>query len=303
MDMPAQTIGGSDVGAILGLSPFKTKLDVWRGLVLHDRDNTESPAMALGNRFEAPVLDAYRRTLPEGSEVNKPPMVVRGWRRASVDSIATIDRWRRIVEAKTTAHGDDWGETGTDQVPLHYQTQCLWYMDLYEIDETDVPVLIWPEPYKARELLGLAPAEIVQALGIKVLRVDYNKALADKIRSEVEAFWTDHVEAQVPPAPVDLADAKRNWWAATGKSIEAEPRLIELLLEHDKIKQAADELERRKEASEFELRRLIGDAETVTRDGKPIVSLKTTTRAAYTAQVAETKYRSLRTLKAWKTAQ
>jgi putative phage-type endonuclease len=303
IDLPPKTIGGSDVGAILGLSPFRTRLDVWRGLVLDERDQSESPAMALGTRFEHSLLAAYKATLPKGSELHRPPMVVRGWRRASVDSVAVVDRWRRIVEAKTTSHGDDWGATGTDQVPLHYQAQCLWYMDLMEIDETDVPVLVWPEPYKAKELLGLAPEEIVQKVGIKVLRVEYSRQLVDKLRAEVDAFWRDHVEAEVPPAPVDLADAKRMWWAATGKAIEAEPRLLELLREHDAIKQAAEEIEARKETAEFELRRLIGDAETVTRDGVPIVSLKTTTRSAYTVQVAETKFRSLRTLKAWKTAQ
>lgn len=303
IDIPPKTIGGSDVGAILGLSPFKTKLDVWRGLVLHDRNQVESPAMALGTRFEPAVLAAYKATLPAGSELQRPPMVVRGWKRASVDSVAVVDRWRRIVEAKTTTHADDWGATGTDHVPLHYQAQVLWYMDLMEIDEADVPVLIWPEPHKARMLLGLSPEAVVQEVGLKVLKVEYSRSLVDKIRAEVEGFWRDHVEAEVPPAPVDLDDAKRMWWAATGKAVEAEPRLLELLREHDQIKQAADEIEGRKEATEFELRRLIGDAETVTRDGVPIVTLKTTTRTAYTVQVAETKFRSLRTLKSWKTAQ
>ena len=50
------SIGGSEIAAILGLSPWRTALDVWREKVLGAEPQPDSPALALGRRFEAALL-------------------------------------------------------------------------------------------------------------------------------------------------------------------------------------------------------------------------------------------------------
>ena len=65
-------IGGSDVAAIMGLSPWKSPLEVW----LEKTNRAESPdlsgkeAVAMGTELEGDVLEMYRRRHP-GSRVQR----------------------------------------------------------------------------------------------------------------------------------------------------------------------------------------------------------------------------------------
>lgn len=88
----ARTIGGSDVAGILGISPFRTPLDVWREKVLGQRDEVDTPATRAGTRFERHILNAYRSRLPDGARLWTPPALVDGYRRCTVDAIAEVRR-------------------------------------------------------------------------------------------------------------------------------------------------------------------------------------------------------------------
>lgn len=299
----ALTVGGSDVAGILGISPFRTPLDVWREKVLGQRDHIDTPGTRAGTRFEPHVLAAYSASLPEGSTVEKPEPTIRGNLRASPDGIATVRGWRRLVEIKTTVFAQDWGASESDDVPLHYAVQGMWYMDLLELDEADFPVLLWP--YEMRDLLGLTPAEIVAECELRTLRLAYSPSMARMLRDAVATFWEQHVGPQVPPKAVSLEDAKRLVWTVRGKTTPADDELIRLLMERDQLKEAAKQLEQKLEANEFALRTRIGDAEAVTHPTtrQPLVTCNVTERAAYVANVKATSFRTIRTTKHWKELQ
>lgn len=290
------SIGGSDVPAILGLSPWRTPLDVWREKVLRKVDAVDSPAIRAGVRFEAPVREAYMRTLPEGSTVITGEPFADGWRRYTADGIASVHGWDRLVEVKTTSAGGEWGEEGSDEVPPHCVAQGLWGMDLLGLEECDYPMLAWPRDL--RGVIGLPPIEIVAEIGIRVLSVRYSTPAAKAVRSKVTEFWERNVLAEVPPPPVDLEDAKRMTRAIAGKSVELSNAEIEHLMQRDRIKDEIKRMQEQVEGHELELRKAIGDAERATRDGVDVLTLKTIKRAGYV--VAPTEYRPLTTTKAWK---
>ena len=74
-------------------------------------------------------------------------------------------------------------------MPAHYQAQVLWYLDLLEIDEADVPMLLWPDnKFVTRSLLGMTPAEVVATVGIRVLAMRYTRAVVAPMVARVEAF-------------------------------------------------------------------------------------------------------------------
>ncbi len=296
----ALTVGGSDVAGILGISPFRTPLDVWREKCLGQRDHIDTPGTRAGTRFEPYVLAAYAAQLPAGSTVAKPDPLVRDHLRASPDGIATVRGWPRLVEIKTTVFAQDWGASNSEDVPLHYAVQAMWYLDLLELEEADFPVLMWP--YEMRDLLGLTPPEIVAQCELRTLRLAYSPAMASRLRSVVERFWHDHVLPAVPPPSIDLEDAKRLVLCTRGKVCEADEDLIRLLSERDDLKAAAKKLEQQIDTNEHALRLRIADAETVVHptSRKPLATLSVTERAAYVANVKATSFRTLRTTKNWK---
>ena len=292
----ALTIGGSDVAAILGISPFRTPLDVWREKVLRQRDSIDTPATRAGVRFEPHVRDAYARMLPEGSKVWQPEPTVQGPYRASPDGIAEVAGWQRLVEIKTTALGSHWGADGSDEVPMHYAVQALWYLDILGLEDADFPVLSWP--FDTRDLLGLTPDAIVEAVELRVFKVRYSASLAKDVRAKVKHFYEANVLAEVPPPAVDLADAKRLAWSVSGKCVEFTEAEVATMIERDRIKAEIKERQAAVDALDFALRAKLGDAEHGMVAGRPVLNCKTVERAGYTVQ--PTAYRSLTVTKHWK---
>ncbi|MBL8739169.1 MAG: YqaJ viral recombinase family protein [Planctomycetes bacterium] len=293
----ALTLGGSDVAGVLGISPFRTPLDVWREKCLGQRDTIDTPGTRAGTRFEPHVLAAYAAKLPEGSTVTKPEPTLRGHLRASPDGIATVRGWPRLVEIKTTVFAQDWGVTDSEDVPLHYAVQAMWYLDLLELEEADFPVLLWP--YEMRDLLGLTPPEIVAKCEVRTLRLGYSPSMARMLREAVDRFWNDHVLPQVPPPAVDLEDIKRLVHAVRGKTKPIDDDFVRALVERDAAKKLLAEAQRQVDAADFKVRTWMGDNESaIDPRGNQIATLKRIDKASYVVKAQS--YRELRTTKHWK---
>lgn len=274
-------IGGSEIAAIMGISPFATPLDVWRSKVLCE-NVTETPAMAAGKRFEPHILAAYASQLPEGSRVWTPERTIKGIFRVSPDALAEVGGWQRLVEAKSTIMGDEWGDEGTDGVPLYYAMQGNWYMDHLGLEECDFPVIKWPHRTALRDVLGLTPAEIVAEVGLQVLSTRYSPTLAKTMRDRATEFWERHVLTETPPEPVDLADAKRLVWMVRGKTSLIDEVAVNALVRRDGLKAEMKRLQEKMDAADLQLRNAIGDAEALLDPaGNQIVTLKTITKDAY----------------------
>lgn len=288
-----RTIGGSEVAAVLGLSPFRTPLDVWREKVLGQRDDVDTPATRAGKRFEPHILDAYRKRLPEGSRLWTPPALVDGYRRSTVDALAEVRGWREVVEAKATLFASDYGPEDSDEVRLDYVVQGTWYAHHHGADEIAYPVLMWPRDM--RDLLGLTPPEIVATCELRVLRVSYSARLARTLVERVEAFWQQHVVPEVPPPAVDLEDIKRLILVARGTSMPVDEDLVRLLIDRDRAKAAEKAAEARVKALDFAIRQKLGPIEQAhdPRTHRPLVTLKLTAAG----------HRTLRTTKHWKELQ
>jgi putative phage-type endonuclease len=298
-----KSIGGSDVAAILGLSPWRTPLDVWREKALGQLDDKSSDAMEAGLRFEDPILmrflDDHVETSQRQAAITRKAPVVVGHRHASPDALLVQQGWQSLVEVKTTSSGEGWGLDGSSEIPAHYLPQVMHYLDVLELDDAYVPVLVWPSDM--RRIAGLTPAETIRAVGLRTYRVHYNQALAAQIRDVVAEFWERHVVAMKPPEPRDLADAKRCAWAVAGKTVEADDELVELLEAREHYRTVIDDTEKLVEQAEMQIRAKLGDAESALgAGGKAIVSAKVINRAGYTAQVKATSYRGLTVPKNWR---
>lgn len=143
-------IGGSEVAAVLGLSPWESRFSLW-----HRKAGTVGPVeetseMEWGKRLEHVILDKYVENHPE---LDFDPDAARGttwchedrpWQIVNPDLLAAD----RVVEAKLSVFGDGWGAPGTDEIPIYYRTQVLWYCDALDLDRADLCVLVGGFDYR-----------------------------------------------------------------------------------------------------------------------------------------------------------
>lgn len=142
----ANGIGGSEIAAVLGLSPYESRFSLW-----HRKKNLiapveESEEMYWGKEHEPAICRRFAREHPD-LDVTPAPTYChpdRPWQIANPDRHAGPD----LFEAKTARDSEGWGEEGTDQIPVHYRAQCLHYMDVTGTRRCWVGVLIAGSEYR-----------------------------------------------------------------------------------------------------------------------------------------------------------
>jgi putative phage-type endonuclease len=212
-------IGGSDIGAILGLSKFRTPLEVWMEKTGKEVSQLDSLPLRFGSFAEAFVASEYARAtgfelLHDESIYIHPthPMMS-----AHIDRFILGDGLNkpatRLLECKTAnpfARGE-WGEPGTDQVPMSYLCQCIWYMAITGIEQCDLAVLFGNSDFRIYE--------ITRDLELEVLVIE--KALH---------FWNEYVLKDIPPPAQTEGDYQALFKKSDpSKTIEANPKTVELI--------------------------------------------------------------------------
>lgn len=223
-------VGGSDVAAILGLSPFKTSFEVWL-----EKTNTELPPSPIdelervhfGRLMEDIIAREYARR--EGVKVRRRNELVRHarypWMIANPDRL--IDGKRCGLECKNVDgmafRKGDWGEPGTDQAPDEYVLQCQHYMIVF-----DFPV--WHL------------AACVGGNRLVTFVIERDAELADMIVEAEHEFW-QCVEARRKPEidyehPTTRAVLTRLYSGTNGETIQ----LGEDIAHWHHVKEQADHL-------------------------------------------------------------
>lgn len=200
-------IGGSDIAAILGISPWKTAIDLWLDKTTPPRaDTRNATAKSRGTRLEPYILDMIRDE--HGLQI-----VARNERYIDAEVpffAAEIDAETddENVEIKTVHpfKSRDWGEIETDQLPLHYVAQVQWGLGIRQKARTRVFALIGDD--------------------LRPYVVERDDETITALREKAAEFWTRYVLAKLRP-PIDYADSKtldtlrRLYPGTDGSTIEA----------------------------------------------------------------------------------
>jgi putative phage-type endonuclease len=257
-DKRRRGLGGTDIGAIVGLNPWKRPIDVYLeklGLAAPQPDNEN---MWWGREME-PVM-AKRYCVETGYSLHIPnlndlPAVhpLHPWYLGSPDALVESGGG---VEFKTAGDGqrDNWGAPGTDQVPDAYHCQASWYMGLTGAAWWDVAVLFMA---RRREFV--------------IYRVPRDQELIDALITAGEAFWHDCILAQVPPPPDDSPAygnyLKQKYPWETLDLLPADNELNLLAGQYRTIRNRLADLESEKAHLENRLKSVIGDHTGLQGDG------------------------------------
>lgn len=195
------SIGGSEMGAILGLNKYASAYTVWAvktGLMAESEDNE---AMRQGRDLEDYV--AQRFAEKSGLKVRRENYIIRNDDFPHVH--ANIDR--RIV-------GHDWGvecktanaymesKFKNDEFPLSYYVQCVTYLAITGFTRWYLPVLVLGREFKVYQLTRIENDDCPEWCESSVY-VDDNEI--DALRKAAIGFWS-HVVDGTPP-PVDGSKA------------------------------------------------------------------------------------------------
>lgn len=234
-------LGGSDLGAILGLSPYRTPVDVWAEKTGRAPGQEETLQMRFGTYAEEFVAREY--TVKTGHAVQRFTSMLH---HASAPVLGNVDRLvipegQKIASHKTeirtdrgleckTANAfaafnaDDWGEEGTDQIPPSYLVQCATYMALTGCSLWDLAVLFGNQE-------------------VRVYNLKRDADLEGEIIARASEWWDRHIIADVPPEPTCESDIKRLYPSDNGGAIEANPKTLELITRAWRLKEQIAALE------------------------------------------------------------
>ena len=134
-------IGGSDVAAIMGLSPWKTAYQVYQEKRKEVEDWSGNDLTDWGKRMEPAIRQWYSDKT--GRDVRLPDKIM--YHPQHPFMLASLDGFTddgRVVEIKTARNGKEWGEPGTNQIPDYYAVQVHHYMTITGFQVADIPVSI-----------------------------------------------------------------------------------------------------------------------------------------------------------------
>jgi len=251
-------IGGGDIAAIMGKSPFANPYDVYLHKV-EGKCADVSEAMEWGTALEPLVVSKYEdRTHcwvdAQPGLVRHPDLPYIG---GHPDGIGNRDGEEFLVEVKTTSA---WMRPAwNDGVPEHVQLQCQLYMLLTGTDRAEIPVL-----FGGQEMV--------------VFHLDACEQTQREIVVAATTFWNLHVEGKQPPdtgnADVDASPLFPN---AEGVAV-ANDHDLDLLRELRSIRDSVSGPKKRQdEISKAMSARMhrTGCTHLVTSDGKTLAEIRT----------------------------
>jgi putative phage-type endonuclease len=268
-------LGGSDIGAILGFSKYRTALDVWLEKTGRVVNNVDNLPVRFGSFAEEFVANEYASQTgyvlvhhESGLAHSQYPFMVGHIDRFVFESNDDVNgelfhfdgsyAASHLLECKTASpfNQSDWGELGSDEVPMSYLVQCLWYLAITNIERCDVAVLFGNTDFRIYEVYR-------------------DQELEDLIIAKAAAFWNEYVQKDTPPPAQCESDYQQLFQKeVTGKAVEADPALCELTaklqLLNGEIKSKEMEISQIKQAIMGQM----GEAELLTYQGQVLATWK-----------------------------
>lgn len=235
-------VGGSEVAAVIGLSPYESRFSLWhrkQGLISPVEEN---PQMYWGTKLEPAICDEFALRRPSWRVTPSPTFAGPGrpWQIANPDRLI-VDQFGEpveIFEAKTARDDEGWGEEGTDQIPVHYRCQCLWYLDTLGLTTCHVGVLIGGSDY--REYVVTYDAD--EALILRTAAERFVRTVAENIRPSLDGHTATYQAVRELPEGLDdvnididsgLRDrfhaAQDSFWLAEDELTECKSRLLDAI--------------------------------------------------------------------------
>lgn len=267
-------IGGSDAPVILGLSPFKSPVQLWLEKTgqVDAEDISEVERVRWGILLEDIVAKEFSaRTGKKVYRVNE-----RQISRKYPWMVAQIDRrivGGGILEVKTTgvSQSTKWGDEGTDQVPPNYLVQVMHQL----------------------AVTGQAFAELAVLIGgnqMRMYRVDRDEDLIEALIEAENEFW-GLVQSKTPPDPMALGDANLLWGSPQQQVVVGDELDNQNVQAYQDLSAQIAKLEEQRDGVKLAIETAMKDiGDTLVFDGKSIATWKLQKRSKIDTKGLEASY-------------
>lgn len=175
----ARGLGGSEVAAIVGLSPWVSRFALYHRKVGTIGKQDVNTGMDWGNRLEPVVLDAFAERFPDvqrdvgGTWAH----AERTWQIANPDALLNGEP----VDAKTADKNDawKWGPDGSDEIPPYYRCQLIHYGDVFGKHRGHIALLLGGNDFRT-------------------YMIEWTEDEAAWLRDEAAKFWQDVLDRNPP---------------------------------------------------------------------------------------------------------
>lgn len=286
-------LGGSDISAVLGISPWATAVDVWEEKTAIDAgypgaiDPERARRLRRGQRLEPLIIEMAQEEL-DLFVIARNCRIHHGEYRylsAQIDFIYTDDEtdqehyYNGECKSVDPRAAGEWGESGSQDVPTYCLAQVMWGL----------------------AITGRREAMILALIGddLRWYKFERDEELCAALIEKGVEFWTKHVIARVPPPITTKDDASKLIRRFQGFCFEAPEELqtmaFELMAAKRTAKNVADEVKDREVSL---LQRICNAAETlgdgtapdkigVTANGRMLLTWNLQKRAGYSVGPAE----------------
>lgn len=237
-------LGGSDMAAVLGLSPWRSPIDVWIDKTSDTVEEKESEPMYWGNVLEEVVAQEFAKR--SGYKVRNNNFTLQSEEYPYL--LANIDREIVGLDAGLeckTANAFKANEWDGDNVPDAYYIQCQHYMAVTGKSSWWIACLVGGNTFHYKE-------------------IKRNEEVIAAIIETGAAFW-ELVESKIMPAPDDskaCSDAlKKLYKHSNGKAIELSAQYNNVIVDYLELKEQLAELESKKRGIENLLKDALGENE------------------------------------------
>lgn len=236
-------IGGSDIAAIMGLSRWKTPLQLWAEKTGEiEAGENESEAAELGRELEDFVAKKFMKKT--GLSVRRAPKIYvhfqHGFLRCQVDRLITGND-DELLEVKT-ASAWKLKEWEGDEIPQEYICQVIWQLGITGRTKGWIAVLIGGQKFIFKE-------------------ISFDRELFDQMVEQALVFWK-MVKEKTPP--MATCDDKETLLALYPTELNDEmlqnyQDMENQIAHRQELKMHIDEMIEEKEAIENRLRQIIGE--------------------------------------------
>jgi putative phage-type endonuclease len=203
-----QRMSASKIAAVVGLSQWESRFSLYHRMAGTIPPEPDDDMKRRGHYLEPAIAAWFADQHPDCriEETGTYIHAERDWQSASPDRLVIHPSGHvELLQCKSAAEFEEWGDAGTDEIPVGYRAQVLWEMDTAGVSTCHVAAIL---PY----------------LEFRAYVVHYNAEEAAFLRQEGRKFL-DELEAGQLPA-IDGHDA--TYQAVREMHPDIEPDRVEI---------------------------------------------------------------------------
>lgn len=238
-------LGGSDIGSIFGVSPWKTAYDLWEektssALVPPPADEKNDRLKRRGKRLEPWVMEMLEEETgifirKKNQRYTDPEFP---WMQCEIDFEfvgGTGEECNGDIKTVSPFAAGEWGQEGTDEIPLNYCLQFHWGLMITGRPQCLVGVLIGADD-------------------LRVYEVERDDELIAEMRKRAVHFWSVNVLRKIAPPPQAISDTNKILRKLGGFLVPGGEEIWNKVREFKKVKEEEKTAKAKRDAIELEIK-------------------------------------------------